>query len=86
MEASIRQLRSDLSKMIRRAAAGETITVRVRNRPVAQIVPIRTQRSLDQLRRTPGILWNGGKPAGLARGERVPRGLSVSDWVVEDRR
>lgn len=86
MDANIRELKAGLSGVIRKVQRGETVTVRVRNRPVARIVPIAASRGAEQLMRTPGIAWKGGKPAGLPRGERLPRGMAVSDWVSEDRR
>jgi prevent-host-death family protein len=86
MEANIRQLKAQLSGVIRRVQAGETVTVSVRNRPVARIVPIGAGGGAKSLLRMPGVSWNGGKPAGLPRGERLPRGVSLSDWVAEDRR
>jgi len=45
----IRELKQNASAVIARVAAGETITVTDRNRPVAQITPLPTSR-LDQLR------------------------------------
>lgn len=86
MDASIRELKAKLSGVIRRVQAGETVTVSVRNRPVARIVPIARSGGLKELMRTPGIVWKGGKPAGLPYGERLPRGVDLSDWVAEDRR
>jgi prevent-host-death family protein len=86
MDANIRQLKARLSDLIRRVGAGETITVSVRNRPVARIVPIAKARAARDLARTAGIVWKGGKPTGLPRGERSPRGVTLSDWVAEDRR
>lgn len=86
MNASIRELKAKLSGLIRKVEAGETVTVSVRNRPVARIVPIARSGGLKALQRTPGIVWKGGKPAGLPHGERVPRGVDLSDWVAEDRR
>lgn len=86
MDASIRQLKANLSGLIRRVAAGETVTVRVRNRRVARIVPIAERHGLKDLARLPGISWRGGKPKGIARGERLPRGKTVADLVIEDRR
>jgi prevent-host-death family protein len=86
MDANIRQLKAQLSGLIRRVVAGETITVSIRNRPVARIVPIPAGRNLERLARTAGIEWKGGKPAGVPLGERLPRGVALSDWVAEDRR
>ena len=86
MEASIRELKARLSEYIRHAAAGETVTISIHNRPAAQIVPIKKQTTLDDLAAQPGITWNGGKATGLPRGETLPVGMSLSDWVAEDRR
>jgi prevent-host-death family protein len=86
MEASIRELKVHLSEYIRQVTAGETVTINIHNRPVAQIVPIKRQATLDDLAAQPGILWNGGKASGLPRGEVLPVDMSLADWVVEDRR
>ena len=86
MDTNIRELKAKLSGMIRKVQAGETITVSVHSRPVARIVPIARNGDLNELTRTPGIAWKGGKPAGLPLGERVPRGVDLSDWVAEGRR
>lgn len=88
MEASIRELKARLSEYIRHAAAGETVTINIHNRPAAQIVPIKRQATLDSLATQPGISWNGhtGRTVGLPRGEALAVGVSLSDWVAEDRR
>ena len=86
MDANIRQLKANLSTLIRKVEAGETVTVSVRNRRVARIVPIADRGGLKELARLPGLAWRGGKPLGLARGERLERGVELSDWVAEDRR
>lgn len=86
MDANIRELKARLSSLIRKVQAGETVTVSVRNHPVARIVPIARSSGLRALMHTPGISWKGGKPAGLRRGERLPRGVNLADWVAEDRR
>lgn len=86
MDANIRELKAKLSGLLRKVQAGEVVTVRIRNRPVARIVPITKGADLNELGRTPGITWKGGKPAGLPDAERVPRGVSLSDWVAEGRR
>lgn len=86
MQASIRELKAHLSEYIRQVTAGETVTISVHNRPVAQIVPLRRYSTLDELAALPGISWNGGKVAGLPRGETLPVGVGLADWVAEDRR
>ena len=76
-----------LSEYIRQVKAGETVTINVHNHPVAQIVPIKRQDTLDDLAMLPGITWNGsGKAVGIPRGESLPVSTSLSDWVTEDRR
>ena len=86
MQASIRELKMHLSEYIRQVKAGETVTISVHNHPVAQIVPIKRQDTLEELAAQPGITWNGGKAAGLPRGEAMPVGVSLAEWVAEDRR
>lgn len=75
-----------LSEYIRQVKAGETVTINVHNHPVAQIVPIRQQETLADLASLPGVTWNGGRVAGLARGEELPASVCLADWVAEDRR
>ncbi len=86
METSIRALKAGLSALIRRVEAGETVTVSVRNRRVARIVPMGNANDLTALADIRGLAWKGGKPAGLVRGERMPRGVDLSKWVAGDRR
>lgn len=86
MQASIRELKTHLSEYIRQVKAGETVTISMHNRPVAQIVPIKRTTTLDDLATQSGISWNGGKAVGLPRGEALPVGVSLADWVAEDRR
>jgi prevent-host-death family protein len=45
----IRELRQNASAVIRRVAAGESVEVTDRGRPVARIVPLRAAGVLDQL-------------------------------------
>ena len=86
MQTNIRELKAHLSEYIRQVTAGETVTISIHNRPVAQIVPIKRQATLGDLAAQPGISWNGGKAVGLPRGEALPEGISLSGWVAEDRR
>jgi prevent-host-death family protein len=86
MDANVRDLKARLSSYLRKVAGGASVTVRVRDRAVARLVPARPARRLADLARVPGIRWSGGKPRGLARAERMPRGTSLADWVAEDRR
>ncbi len=87
-EVGIRDLKSHTSSILRRVSAGETITVTVRNQPVALLIPVRAQSQEDLLRALVSagkIAWSGGKPRGCKNAPRT-RGPSVSDAVIEDRR
>lgn len=86
MKASMRELKAHLSDYIRQVAAGETVTINIHNRPVAQIVPIVRETTLVALTTVAGISWNGGKVTGLARGEALAADVSVAGMVLEDRR
>lgn len=60
-----KELRNNVSEVLRRAEAGETFTVTVAGRPVAELGPVHRRR------------WVSGPAlAGVWRGE-VPRGLDV---------
>ena len=43
---SVRELRNDVSNVLRRVESGERLTVTVDRRPVAEIVPLRRRRSV----------------------------------------
>jgi prevent-host-death family protein len=45
----IRELRQNASAVLRKVAAGETVEVTDHGRPVARIVPLHGERTLDQL-------------------------------------
>ncbi len=71
----IRALKQNASEVVRRAAAGDVITVTDRGRPVAQIVPIRKTR-LDEMRDA-GLVreatkkpWDLTLPTATADGDR----------------
>lgn len=87
-EVGIRDLKSHTSSVLRRVSAGETITITVRNEPVALLTPVRARSQDDILRALVSagkIAWSGGKPKGCKNPARV-RGPSVAEAVIEDRR
>jgi prevent-host-death family protein len=86
MDANVRDLKARLSSYLRKVEAGASVTVRMRNRAVARLVPVQATGKLTDLCRMPGVRWSGGKPKGLARAEKMPRGVSLAAWVAEDRR
>ena len=49
--AGVRELRQRASELLRRVAAGETIEITDRNRPVALLTPIDSADPLERLRR-----------------------------------
>jgi prevent-host-death family protein len=85
MTIGIRELRQNASAVLRRVAAGETVEVTDHGHPVARIVPLRRESTLDQLivegraSETHGDLLSV-EPARLGRGER-----SLSDVLAEMR-
>jgi prevent-host-death family protein len=71
----IRELRQNASAVLRKVAAGETVEVTDRGRPVARIVPLNSERTLDQLiaeGRASGAQGDllGLEPAAAVKGER----------------
>ena len=82
-----RELKTNLSKYLRRVKAGETIIVTERGKEIGQITPV--AQSLEQRMQAladAGFLdWNGKKmepyqPVAINRS-----GKQVSDLIVEDR-
>ena len=86
MEANIRQLKANLSSYVKKAAAGQSVTVNVHSRPLVRIVPFKAATSLASIAQLPGVRWNGEKPAGLPQGEPMRKGVSLSAWVKQARR
>lgn len=43
-EVAIRELRNRTADVLERVAAGEPVTITSRGRPVAELIPVRTQR------------------------------------------
>lgn len=66
-----KELRNNVSEVLRRAEAGETITVTVAGRPVAELGPVHRRRWVGG----PALagIWRGQPPRGLAGDlERLP--------------
>jgi len=77
----VRELRQRASELLRRVAAGETIEVTDRGRPVALLAPIPDGSSLERLRAagelTPaaGDLGDLPEPLPLAAGQEPPSAI-----------
>ncbi len=84
----VKSLKDNLSRYLRRASRGERVLITDRGKPLAVLVPVEERVELEVARRlvAKGIaVWSGGKPLGSRRPPR-PRGRSVADAVIEDRR
>ncbi len=97
MTVSVRELKGGLSRYLKRAAAGEDITVTSRGRPIARLLPApkpsvseepSTAEVRARLAQVPGIIvGKPGKPQGSSHPTRVRKGQKqVADIVIEDRR
>jgi prevent-host-death family protein len=89
MEVSVRELKEQLSAVLKRAEAGETVLVTSHRRPVAQLVPPPPQQGdvWDRLIAS-GLVSARPQPGGLGPRKllRLPAGVgTLSDAVIEDR-
>jgi prevent-host-death family protein len=85
-EATIRELEAHLRDYVRVAAEGEDVRVSVDGHPVVKLVALAALPDLAALRSEVGVTWAGGKPVGIPDAEAAPPGVSLADWVIEDRR
>lgn len=83
MEVAIRELKSKLSAYVKRAAAGELITVTDRGRPVAVLGPPAGQVDLAAAAEAGWL--TPATSAGLEPFRRRPASRSVHDVLTEDR-
>ena len=83
MEVAVRELKARLSTYLKRAAAGEHITVTDRGRPVATLGPLVAQVDLAAAVEA-GWVTPAGR-AGLEPVRREPAAMSVLDVLAEDR-
>lgn len=84
----IRELKARLSEYLKRAAAGEHLTVAHRGRPIATLSPAASPPKVAWVHAMiarGGARWSGGKPRG-ARPRARSRGKPASRMVLEDRR
>jgi prevent-host-death family protein len=96
MITSVRELKSKLSRYLKRAAAGEEVTVTSRGRPIARVVPaapdVGGQPSQAEVRRRLTaiqgiILPTGPKPRRSKHPLRIRKGeKTLAEIVLKDRR
>lgn len=85
----VRELKSGLSRYLKRVRAGARLTVTERGRAIATLVPVDVPADVKWAHALVAggrAQWAGGKPAGARRPEATISGRSVSAAVLEDRR
>ena len=84
----IRELKTHLSRHLKRVRAGARLLVTEHGRSIATINPVEAQADVDwahQLVAEGHARWNGGKPTGAKRPANIT-GRTASSIVIEDRR
>lgn len=85
----VRELKSGLSRYLRRVRAGARLTVTERGKAIATLSPVDTPSDTKwahALLIDGRAQWAGGKPAGAGRRAPAASRRSVSAAVLEDRR
>ena len=88
MSIAVRELKANLSRVLRRAQAGEVIEVTSHHRPIARIIGIpapAADAGLRGLIAAGALSWSGGKPRPALPPELAAGGKPVSGMVLEDR-
>jgi prevent-host-death family protein len=84
MEVGVRELRDNLSRYLDRVRSGEEMVVTDRGRAIARVLPMGTDRVLDQL------ITDGVVTAARKQSRRLPRPIkaagTVSDLAAEQQR
>ena len=85
----MRQLKTQLARYLRAVEAGDSLTVTVRNRPVAKVIPIRArgreaEEALNSLVEKGLIRPSKHRPKPLRRALKV-QNARISEAVLEDR-
>ena len=84
----IRELKTHLSRHLKRVRSGARLLVTERGRAVATINPVEAAPGVEwahQLVAEGHAQWNGGKPTGARRPPTVA-GRTAASMVLEDRR
>ncbi|MHB8949301.1 MAG: type II toxin-antitoxin system Phd/YefM family antitoxin [Rhodoferax sp.] len=87
MYVAVRELKSNLSRVLSLAQGGEVIEVTSHNKPIARIlgIPLQDDEGLRRLMATGALSWRGGKPQLSPPVELAAGGKSVSQMLLEDR-
>jgi prevent-host-death family protein len=84
----IRELKTHLSRHLKRVRAGARLVVTERGRSIATITPVERPPDVEwahQLVAEGHAQWNGGKPTGAKRPATIT-GRTAASIVLEDRR
>ncbi|MHB8735893.1 MAG: type II toxin-antitoxin system Phd/YefM family antitoxin [Terriglobales bacterium] len=84
----IRELKTHLSRHLKRVRAGARLLVTAHGRSIATISPLEAPADVDwahQLVAAGHAHWNGGKPTGAKRPTKIA-GATAAAFVIEDRR
>jgi antitoxin (DNA-binding transcriptional repressor) of toxin-antitoxin stability system len=84
----IRELKTHLSRHLKRVRAGARLMVTERGKSIATISPVKAPPDVDWAHRLVAegrAHWSGGKPVGAQRPVRVAGAGTVSGAVLEDR-
>ena len=84
MEVGVRDLKNNLSRYLTRVGAGDEVIVTDRGRPVARIIPIGTERTLDRLI-AEGLVTPGATAKQSAPTPRIKPTEPVSPLVIDQR-
>ena len=85
----IRDLKTHLSRHLKRVRAGTRLVVTEHGRSIATISPVDASASLEwahALVAEGDAHWGGGKPAGSAKPKAPLTGSAAAAAVIEDRR
>jgi prevent-host-death family protein len=85
----MRQLKTQLARYLRAVQAGESLTVTVRNRPVAKVIPIRPQgkeaeEAMHSLAEKGLLRLSKRKPSPVKHALKI-RNVGIGEAVLEDR-
>ena len=85
----IRELKTNLSRHLKRVRSGTRLLVTEHGRSIATIHPVETSGDIDwahQLVAEGRAHWNGGKPTGGTKPATLTGKRTASSVVLEDRR
>lgn len=87
LNVSVRELKLQLSKYLRRVRAGEIIVITDRGKPIGRIIPEATslEERVQQLLDASVVEWNGEKPEIRQPVVVNKSGIMASDIVAEMR-